>query len=105
MNLQILYVMDDDIIERRIQFRGGCFVLTIPRKIVLELGISKGQSARFTVDDGQFIVRPTRIDTPKMGSGKATKYARAVERMMDDTRKENEDVHPKISRLEKLRIK
>ena len=100
-------MMDDDIIERRIQFRGGCFVLTIPRKIARKMGIIKGQSARFAVGNGEFTVRLTSVGAPK----NPAKYESPVRTMINQT---DEDVaemvrkdtkHPKVSKLEKLRIK
>lgn len=53
--------MEEHIVERRVQLRGKSLVLTIPAQIAAELGLRKGQSVRFSLEDGGFTVRPTSV--------------------------------------------
>ena len=102
-------MMTDDIMERRIQFRRTSFVLTIPHRIIRELKISKGQSVRFTIGDGEFTVRPT--DTGISKNPAKTKYENPVKTMLSQTDKDVAEMvrkntkHSKISKLDKLSIK
>ena len=54
-------VMEEKLIERRIQLNRGSFILTIPRTIVERAGIHKGQSVRFQVRDGEIVISPLSI--------------------------------------------
>ena len=60
--------MDEHIVERRVQLRGKSLVLTIPTKIAAELGLRRGQSVRFILEDGGFTVRPTSVTKQNLDS-------------------------------------
>ncbi|MDE0267163.1 MAG: AbrB/MazE/SpoVT family DNA-binding domain-containing protein [Thaumarchaeota archaeon] len=102
-------VMEEKIIERRMQLNRGSFILTIPRTIAEMAGIHKGQSVRFRVRDGEIVISPLSVlgdSTP--GSADSDKYARAVAEMMAKGRSEKPGGRGTAagkSKLERLRLK
>lgn len=85
MGLSVPHIVEEWIIERRVQLRGSSFVLTIPKKIVREMKLSKGQSVRFMVGDGEFTVRPTSVSAAKPNSADSSRYEEAIAGMMKNT--------------------
>ena len=86
----------DEHIERRVQLRGKSFVLTIPSKIAAELGLRRGQSVRFTVEDGGFTVRPTSVAEQNLDSDTCED---AISNMMKGISSETSAGEPHIRRL------
>ena len=75
----------EDVIERRIQFRGSSFVLTIPQKIAQKMNLKRGQSVRFILGNDEFTVRPTSVDDTEQDAG----YERSIDEMI---RKSSRDI-------------
>lgn len=104
-------IMEEKIIERRIQLRGSSFVLTIPQDIAKKMSIRAGQSIRFQiVKDGECMIRPTNVNTiDSVDSTEHDTYEKAVENMMNNSTKSKNptevDTTPKRDRLEKLKLK
>ncbi|MDE0525078.1 MAG: hypothetical protein OXI27_00540 [Thaumarchaeota archaeon] len=99
--------MDEEILERRVQLRGGSFVLTIPRAVAVETGMRKGQGARFHVQDGRIVIRLTDVaEDDGQGSAGPDVFARAVEEMTARGRSEkSKGGASRQSKLERLRLK
>lgn len=53
-----LYGMDLEDIQRKIQFRQGSYVITIPQQVVHMLGIRRDQYVRFAVSNKMIIIKP-----------------------------------------------
>ena len=99
--------MDEEILERRVQMRGGSFVLTIPRAVAVETGMRKGQGARFRVQDCRIVIRLTDVaEDGGPGSAGPDEFARAVGEMVAKDRFEkSKGAATRQSRLERLRLK
>ena len=103
----VLVAMDEEIFERRVQLRGGSFVLTIPRAVAIETGMCKGQGARFQVQDGRIVIRLTGV-AGDGGPGYAgpDEFVRAVDEMTARDRSEKpKGAASRQSKLERLRLK
>lgn len=57
--------MELDDIQRRIQFRQGSYIVTIPLQIVHALGIRRNQYVRFAVSRNKVIIKPVESGITK----------------------------------------
>ena len=100
---------EEEIMERRLQARGGSLTLTLPQKIVKSMGLVRGQSVRFSVADGGLMLRPTIIESGSVDEAESGKYERAIDRMMKNNaesgRPAGTKAAPARSKLERLMIK
>ena len=100
---------EEEIMERRLQARGGSLTLSIPQKIVKSMGLVKGQSVRFSVVAGGLMLRPTSVASGSVDEAESGKYERAIDRMMKNNaesgRPAGAKAAPARSKLERLMIK
>lgn len=99
-----------DMTERRIQYRPDSYVLTIPMEIVKSMKIKKGQAMRLGIMDGKIVIVSSDTDLVEVNLSGPGKYEAALDAMLEKASKDTgksrgKFVHPKVSKLEKLRIK
>ena len=109
----MLGVMEEKIIERRIQQSHRSLLLTIPPAIATKAGIRRGQGVRLTVRNGEIVVTPTDVAAGDGAPNPAgpDEYERAVTEMVAKDRFEKAKEHRRggaasgRSKLERLRLK
>ena len=74
------YCMDIEDIQRRVQFRQGSYMVTIPAQIAHALGIRKNQYVRFAVSNKKVVIKPVESGFTKKDITEAEKGSAALDR-------------------------
>jgi len=72
--------MDVCDMQRKIQFRQGSYVVTIPLQIVHALGIRRDQYVRFAVSKGKIIIKPVDPNMAKKDVAEADRDSASLDR-------------------------
>ena len=72
--------VDLEDIQRKVQFRQGSYAVTIPLRIVHELGIRKNQYVRFAVSKNKVIIKPVESNITKKDVAEADRDSAALDR-------------------------
>jgi len=72
--------MDVCDMQRKIQFRQGSYVVTIPLQIVHTLGIRRDQYVRFAVSKGKIIIKPVDPNMTKKDLTEADRDSASLDR-------------------------
>ncbi|MDE0265680.1 MAG: AbrB/MazE/SpoVT family DNA-binding domain-containing protein [Thaumarchaeota archaeon] len=72
--------MDIEDIQRRVQFRQGSYMVTIPAQIAHALGIRKNQYVRFAVSNKKVVIKPVESGFTKKDITEAEKGSAALDR-------------------------
>lgn len=84
------YCMDIDDIQRRVQFRQGSYMVTIPAQIAHALGMRKNQYVRFAVSKNKVIIKPVESGITKRDVAEADRDSAALDRY-DGPREDDDD--------------
>ncbi len=112
----ILYSMELEDIQRKIQFRQGSYMVTIPLQIIHMLGIRKDHHVKFAVSKNKIVIKPIESNITKKDLSEAEKDSAILDEshtpgyredlaiaLGRKTKPEKDSAEP--SRLEKLRMK
>ena len=66
--------------QRRVQFRQGSYIVTIPLQIVHALGICKNQYVRFAVSKNKIVIKPVESNITKKDVVEADRDSAALDR-------------------------
>lgn len=72
--------MELEDIQRKIQFRQGSYVVTIPLQIVHALGIRRNQYVRFAVSRNKVIMKPVESGITKKDVAEADRDSAALDK-------------------------
>ena len=84
------YCMDMEDIQRRVQFRQGSYMVTIPAQIAHALGMRKNQYVRFAVSKNKVIIKPVESGITKKDVAEADRDSAALDRY-DGPRGDDDD--------------
>ena len=95
------------ILERQVQRRQCSYVLTIPTSMIKVLKVKEGQNVRFYDHNDLVIIKAANKELTKKDLSEIEKFEKILDKMMEEDEPEQKkpEKHPKISDLEKLRIK
>ncbi|MDE0267186.1 MAG: AbrB/MazE/SpoVT family DNA-binding domain-containing protein [Thaumarchaeota archaeon] len=82
--------MDMEDIQRRVQFRQGSYMVTIPAQIAHALGMRKNQYVRFAVSKNKVIIKPVESGITKRDVAEADRDSAALDRY-NGPREEEDD--------------
>ena len=71
--------MEVEDIQRKVQFRQGSYIVTIPLQIVHALGIRKNQYVRFAVSKDKVIIKPVESNITKRDVVEADRDSAALD--------------------------
>lgn len=112
--------MDLEDVQRRVQFRQGSYIVTLPLQIVHALGIRKNQYVRFAVSkNNKIIIKPVESNITKKDVTEADRDSAALDKYGPSEEDDGDDGYMgelaealgrkpgagEPSRIEKLRMK
>lgn len=107
--------MELEDIQRKVQFRQGSYVVTIPLQVVHALGIRKNQYVRFAISKNKIVIKPVEPDITRKDLTEADRDSAALDESGDAAYKDDlaealrpDNTNPgsrnSTSRIERLRM-
>ncbi len=85
------YCMELEDMQRKVQFRQGSYMVTIPLQIVHALGIRRNQYVRFAVSKNKVIIKPVEASITKKDVTEADRDSAALDKYDGPRAADNED--------------